>query len=151
LGSTLWHVIGPPTLSIEEIKVYKHYIRTNKDGEVVLAYSSAFKEQEQGDICVTPDGTDDRHYNLDLFCDGVARHVYKSGRLITRTDAEIDTLAAPAKERATTLARLEELDRTVSRSVEDLYEATKTTPHKAVAAVINEKKGLRERLAQLVK
>ena len=31
---------------------YKHYARTNEKGEIILAYSDAFQEKVEGDICI---------------------------------------------------------------------------------------------------
>lgn len=45
--------------------------------------------------------------------------------------------------------RLEELDKTINRATEDLYELTDTTPYIAVQEVIDEKVSLREELQTL--
>lgn len=41
---------------------------------------------------------------------------------------------------------LEELDKTINRATEDLYELTKTTPYKSTGDVIERKKELRQQL-----
>jgi hypothetical protein len=48
--------------------------------------------------------------------------------------------------RQAALSRLAELDAIVPRSVEDLYDATGSTPHTKVADAIAEKKDLRKNL-----
>ena len=44
---------------------------------------------------------------------------------------------------------LKELDNTIKRATEDLYELTKTTPYKSTAEVIERKKELRQQLKNI--
>lgn len=45
--------------------MYKHYIRVDGNTNIIKAFSDAFEQPEEGDICITEDG--DRHFNLDIF------------------------------------------------------------------------------------
>lgn len=124
--------------------MYKHFIRTNTSGEVIAAFSNAFQDPEAGDIMVAE--TDERHFNLQLVADGVPRFTWDGKHIVERTAAEIEAIAAPARERAAALGRLSELDAVIQRSVEDLYQATGTKPHAKVADAIAEKNSLRAKL-----
>lgn len=125
--------------------MYNHYIRINEANEVIAAFSSAFQEPLPDDICITPEGTMERHFNLSLQTRGVYRYTW-DGELKERTPEDIDRIARPREETQQTLARLSDLDRIIPRSVEDLYASTGRTPYPSVQAVIIEKQSLRAKL-----
>ena len=128
--------------------MYKHFVQTNQTGEVIAAFSSAFADSEPGDVLVAE--TDERHFNLQLTADGVARYIVKASKLVERTTAELDAIAAPIRERAVALGRLAELDKVVSRDVEQLYDDAGIAPtYKPMADAITEKVLLRQQLASL--
>ncbi|CAH1054024.1 hypothetical protein [Paenibacillus pseudetheri] len=67
---------------------YSHYIRVDTDGNVIHAFSDAFEQAKDGDILVTEGGS--RHFNLDLWYNGVIPRWYVTGdEMIERTDAEL--------------------------------------------------------------
>jgi len=45
---------------------YKHYVRLDDNNIIIHAFSDAFETPQQNDICITPEGTIERHYNLIL-------------------------------------------------------------------------------------
>lgn len=132
------------------MKPYRHYIRTNANGEIIAAFSSAFQEPLEGDILLGE--TDERHFNPKLLQEGVPRYTWdtKTKQMKERSSAELEALLAPAREKARVLSRLAELDGVVRRDVEQAYEDFGKTPGFAkIVEAIAEKKKLRARLAEL--
>lgn len=65
---------------------YKHYIRLD-NGYIVKAFSSAFEQPQEGDICIAE--TAERHYNLDLFTmTGAPRYKWVDGQMVETTAEE---------------------------------------------------------------
>lgn len=125
--------------------MYKHFIRLNDNKEVIKAFSSAFEQPEESDICINED-TMERHFNLSLLQDGAYKYKYDGKNLVVRTREEIDAVLQPQREKARILSRLAELDKVVPRSVEDLYSGSGIRPHESVQKVIDEKTSLRNDL-----
>ncbi|WP_025846892.1 hypothetical protein [Paenibacillus ehimensis] len=68
---------------------YKHYVRTDAAGVVVHGFSSAFESPEPTDICI--DENAGRHFALELRNErGQLRYKMQKGKLIERTEAELD-------------------------------------------------------------
>jgi hypothetical protein len=124
--------------------MYKHYIRINENSEVIGAFSSAFQNPQEGDILLVE--TEERHFNLTLTTECVARYTWDGKRLAERTTQEIDMLALSSKEKASALNRLSALDVVIQRGVEDLYTHTNAKPVGKTADAIAEKTALRLKL-----
>lgn len=129
---------------------YKHYIRTNGKGEIIAAFSNAFQDPQEGDILVAE--TSERHFNPQLYQDGVPRYLWdsKAKEMKERSSTEMEALLAPVKERSAIEARLAELDNVVRRDVEQAYaDMGKDPAYPKMAEAIAEKKKLRARLKEL--
>jgi len=76
----------------------KHYVKVNEDNFVTAAFSDAFTQPVDGDICVNEDGG--RHYNLDRITfkrvDSVVVYTYKlvDGKVVERSREELYPLKA---------------------------------------------------------
>lgn len=64
----------------------KHYIRTDAKGYIVKAFSDAFEQPLTTDILIEEG---DRHYNLDIWDNGIPKLKYDNG-IRPCTQAEID-------------------------------------------------------------
>ena len=123
--------------------MYRHYIRINEASEVIAVYCDAFQSPLPDDICITPDGTGERHFNMQLQVRGVYAYTWDGSKLVERTPEDIDYIARPREEVQRAKARLSELDAVIPRALEDLYLATGHKPHAVVADVIKEKEEIR--------
>jgi hypothetical protein len=123
--------------------MYRHYIRVNKSNEVVAGFSNAFEQPLPTDICITPDGTGERHFNPQLQERGVWAYTWDGEAMVKR---DVDPIAKPIEERNATLARLAALDVVIPRALEDLYKATGKKPYATVQTAIDEKAELRSKL-----
>ena len=66
---------------------YKHYIRVSEEGFVTKAFSNAFEQPLDTDICVNEDGG--RHYNLNLNReDGLSKYKFADGVFTETTDED---------------------------------------------------------------
>ncbi|GGF72805.1 hypothetical protein GCM10010912_17530 [Paenibacillus albidus] len=71
--------------------MYKHYIRVDANGNVIRAFSDAFEQSQDGDILVSEGGG--RHFNLDLWYNGVIPRWHVPGDQMVERDAkELTTL-----------------------------------------------------------
>lgn len=125
--------------------MYKHYIKVNENNEITEAFCDGFRQPDKDSILVAE--TEERHFNPNLLTvEGVLRYTWDGKKMIERSEAEIEAIAAPIREKAQALAKLADLDRIIPRSVEDLYSALKIEPYPAVKAVVEEKATLRTKL-----
>jgi len=69
--------------------MYRHYIRINEASEVIAAFSNAFETPLPDDICITPDGTGERHFNMQLQEQGDWVWLWKSDKLVRKTAKQI--------------------------------------------------------------
>jgi len=66
----------------------KHYIRVDENSFVIKAFSDAFEQPIEGDICVDVDCC--RHYNLDLYReDGLPKLKYVDGEIVETVDGDL--------------------------------------------------------------
>ena len=125
--------------------MYKHYIKINEKNEIIDAFCNAFREPDKDSILVAE--TEERHFNPILkTTEGVYKCVWDKGKIVERSAEEIESIAKPIREMWMILGRLEELDKIIPRSVEDLYKATGKEPYITVQEAINEKEALRVEL-----
>lgn len=72
---------------------YKHYIRTDSSGIVILGFTSAFPEiatPQSGDLLL--DGYDGRHFQIQLTNErGQFKYKVVNGEMVERTQMELDT------------------------------------------------------------
>ena len=101
---------------------YNHYIRTNENGDIIKAYSTAFIKVEKGDILIKENA--DRHFNLSLFTmDGYYKYKYNTDKKIVeeKTESEIYTDdILKQKEIEKVINDLEIADLQLNRSQEDI-------------------------------
>lgn len=76
----------------DNMEEYKHYIRTNESGVVILGFSSAFPEiatPQQGDLLLS--GKDGRHFSTKLTNDR-GQYIYRvvNGVMLERPKSELD-------------------------------------------------------------
>lgn len=97
---------------------YKNYIRVNGNGHIIKSFSTAFEQPIEGDIEIV--GSNKRHYNLDLFReDGLPRLKYSGGVIIETVNEDL-TVELQIRANDIIKVELENLDRTLQRSVEDI-------------------------------
>ena len=127
--------------------MYKHYITVNANNEVIAAFSNGFQDPQSGDICITPNGTDERHFNPVLVGPyGVYLYTFDGTNMVARSADQVAALVAPIQAKQDILSALAAYDVTVQRSVEDLYAATGSKPVGNTATVIAAKVALRKQL-----
>lgn len=85
----------------------------------------------------------DYDYEFDL---ETYRYKYENGNIINLGFTE---KGRPRSEEEKIKEELEELDQTINRATEDLYELTGTTPYKGTGDVIERKKELRQQLKNI--
>jgi hypothetical protein len=65
----------------------KHYDRLNEKSHLILAFSDAFQEPLETDICVNEDGG--RHCNTNIFReDGFPKYKYVNGKRVETSDSD---------------------------------------------------------------
>lgn len=69
---------------------YNHYIRVDSENNVTHSFSSAFESAIEGDILIGEGG---RHFNLDIYFNGIIYRWYFWGnKIIERTSEELEEL-----------------------------------------------------------
>lgn len=100
----------------------KHYITVDEQGRIVDGFSDAFRKPGETDICINEHGG----YQFRLFPDGVENPVlltllngipiykYKNGRIMIRSEAEIDADIAELPDPEKTPSQLDMLEAQVT-------------------------------------
>lgn len=125
---------------------YKHYIRTDASGFVIKAFSDAFEQTQEDDICVAETG--ERHYNPDLFTlIGAPKYKWVDGQMVETTAEEqqewITARITPAQKIAELKAKLADTDYAIIK----IAEGAATTED--YADLIAQRQAWREEINQL--
>ena len=75
----------------------RHYIRTEENGNITKGFSDAFRQPEEGDICINEHGSyqfrlyEDGEENPCLFDEyGIPLYQYINGEVVKRTEEELE-------------------------------------------------------------
>ncbi len=100
--------------------MYKHYIKIDEDNMIIDAFSSAFRQPQDGEILVAD--TNERHFHLDLrTTEGYLKKKWEGGKIKDIPDKDIYTLDIK-KEKKKIEVIAEEREKAIKAMYEDNQE-----------------------------